>query len=282
MNKLILTLFTLFIAALGYGQNITAVNQLSIKDHTVTLNGLDVEINSDGFLKQIHTFHSQDHTDEGRPLFYEPIHFHYYTTPKTQIKLNPLNFNLTSSVKDSITWDAVSSSEDLKQEIYGEILANGLVKYKIRVTALKDVRLASINFHIPFEKSTAKYLTGLNQRAGLRPDTVKWNNNNDKTAPVVWIGDEKQGLYLSLFNKKDFENANTKNGWINEGKGKLQINVKGSSMLFDFNTEKIDLKEGEELSFDCNLILSQAENSKKVFNPSKKFKGYRKLEKSTK
>ena len=53
-------------------------------------------------------------------------------------------------------------------------------------------------------------------------------------------------------------------------------------MLFDFNTENIDLKEGEELSFDCNLILSQAENSKKVFNPSKKFKGYRKLEKSTK
>ena len=63
MNKLILTLFTLFIAALVYGQNITAVNQLSIKDHTVTLNGLDVEINSDGFLKQIHTFNSKDHTD---------------------------------------------------------------------------------------------------------------------------------------------------------------------------------------------------------------------------
>lgn len=267
-----------FITVLAYGQSMPAkVNQLSIKNHTIRLNGLDVEINTDGFLKQINTFYSQDHTGESHPLLYEPIHFHYYTTPKAQIKLNPLNFNLVSAVKDSIIWNALSTSDDLQQEIKGKMLASGLVKYKIKVRALKDIKLSSINFHIPFQKSTAKYLAGLNQPAGLRADTVKWDwDNKDKTAPAVWVGDERQGLYLSLSDQKNFDKA--KNGWINEGKGKLQINIKGSSMLIEFNTGDIILKQGEEINFDCNLIISQAGNLKKVFNPDQKFKAHRKLE----
>lgn len=279
MYKLFLTLFVLFTGSFAYGQNLPAVNELTLKDHTVTLNDVDVEINSDGFLKQIQTFYTRDHIDDSRPLLYEPIHFHYYSTPKAQVKLNPISFKFIASAKDVTIWNALSGSDELQQEIKGEILATGLVKYRIRLKALKDVMLNTINFHIPFQKSTAKYLAGLNQPAGLRADTVKWDwNGSGKVIPAVWIGDERQGLYLSLNDQRTFNDANLKNAWINDGKGKLQINIKGSSMLVEFNTGNINLKQGEELAFDCNLIISKSGSLIKVFNPRKKFKAYRKLD----
>lgn len=279
MYKLFLTLFALLSGIFVYGQNIPEISNLTITDRTITLSGLGVEINSDGFVKQILTFYKRDHSDEGRPLLFEPFHFHYYSTPKAQIKLNPTVFKLISASKDAIIWNALSGSDELKQEITGEMLANGFVKYKIRLKALKDVMLNTVNFHIPFQKTAAKYLAGLSQTAGLRADTVKWDwNGSGKVVPAVWIGDERQGLYLSLDDRRSFNDAKLKNGWINEGKGKLQINIKGSSMLVEFNTGNINLKQGEELAFDCNLIVSQSGNLKKVFNPAKKFKAYRRLE----
>lgn len=277
MNKTFLTLLILLIAVSVYGQKLSSVNQLSLIDHTITLNRMGIEINSDGFLKQIQTFYSEDHTGEPQTLLYEPIHFHYYVTAKTQLKLNPSIFKLISSSKDSVVWNVLSTADELEQDIKGEMLTNGLIKYKIRIRALKNLTLNSINFHIPFQKPTAKYLAGLNEIAGLRSDTVRWNANQ-KTIPAVWIGDEKQGIYLSLNEQKIFNQLNTKNGWLNEGSGKLQISIKGSSMLLELNTGNITLKQGEDLVFDCKLIVSEPQDSKKLFNPGKKFKAYRKLE----
>lgn len=252
---------------------------ISIADQVISIPGRKLEINTDGFPKQIQSdYHLQDADSKAINLLYEPIHFHYYSTPKAQIKLNVSDSKIISASDNHIAWNAISASTDLEQKITGEMLANGVVKYKINVKALKDVLLHSINFHIPFEKSASKYLSGLNEKAGLRADTVKWTwSNGNRKLPEVWIGTGQLGLYLGLSTQNMFGTAAIRNGWINDGNGKLEINIKGSSMLAEFTTGNINLKQGDELIFDFNLVISEAADSNKGFNPAKKLKASSKL-----
>lgn len=252
---------------------------ISIADHVISIPGRKLEINTDGFPKQIQSdYHLQDADSKAINLLYEPIHFHYYSTPKAQFKLNVSDFKIISVSDNHIIWNAISASTDLEQKITGEMVDNGLVKYKISVKALKDVLLHSISFHIPFEKSASKYLAGLNEKAGLRADTVKWTwGNGNKKLPEVWIGTEQLGLYLSLSAQNMFGTAGIMNGWVNDGNGKLQINIKGSSMLAEFTTGNINLKQGDELVFDFNLVISEAADANKEFNAAKELKASRKL-----
>ncbi|RZL26939.1 MAG: hypothetical protein EOO96_22355 [Pedobacter sp.] len=229
---------------------------ISIADKIISISGRKLEINADGFPKQIQSFYDWQFNAFGfKPtnLLYEPIHFHFFTSPKTQEKLVVGTFNLLSEGKDSIIWEATSSSANVSQYVKAKMIGNGLINYHVNLRALKDVSLSTINFHIPFEKGVSKYLMGLGNKANLRPDTVKWCwEMVDEVNPEVLIGNDNAALYFDINQHKTLEILHIKNGWLN---GMMQINIKGSSMLTEFSTGAVALKAGNELAFDFNLLL---------------------------
>lgn len=244
---------------------------LEINHHVITFQGTKFEINNDGFPKQ---FSLTDSAAEvrSRQLLFEPMHFHFYTAPKVQEKMNGSDFALTAQNADSIVWKANSVSAHLNMSVQGKMLSNGVIRYKVSVTAIKDVELFNVNFHIPFEKSASKYLNGLGVKGGLRPDTVRWQyDNRPKVKPSVWIGNDTLCLYFDIDHRTTL---------LSDKGGRMQINVKGGSVLLDVYANQINLKENEQLNFNFDLIVTPQLATEQKIPVKKKLKFYHRLIKS--
>jgi len=243
---------------------------LKVNGNVISLLGRKFEINSDGFPKQIQTFFNSDMTgysEKPNNILYEPIHFHFYDTPKTQEKFVPGNFQITSKEAGTVKWTVTNASENLKMDIEGALEFDGYVHYVVKVTAVKDVDFSNVDFHIPFEKGSTKYLMGLGEKGGLRPDTVKWTwDVAHKNQDAIWIGNVNAGLYYNLRDEHYVRPLNTNfylqkplllpKSWGNDDKGGIQINVKGSSMLADNFTGARTMKKGDVLYYNFNLLIT--------------------------
>jgi hypothetical protein len=243
---------------------------LKVEGNVISLLGRKFEINTDGFPKQIQTFFNSEmtgYTDKPNNLLAEPIHFHFYNTPKTQEKFTTSNFQITGKEAGTVKWVSTSTSENLKMDLEGTLEFDGYVHYVIKVTALKDVDFSNVDFHIPFDKGSTKYLMGLGEKGGVRPDTVKWKwDVAHKNQDAVWIGNVNAGLYYNLRDENYVRPLNTNfylqkplllpKSWGNEEKGGIQINVKGSSMLADNFTGARSMKMGDVLYYNFNLLIT--------------------------
>ncbi|KLT66093.1 glycoside hydrolase domain-containing protein [Pedobacter sp. BMA] len=243
---------------------------LKVNGNVISLLGRKFEINADGFPKQIQTYFNSemtDYTDKPNNILYEPIHFHFYTTPKTQEKFTTAGLQITTKEDGIVKWVAGNTSENLKMNIEASLEFDGYVHYSVKVEALKDVSFSNINFHIPFDKNSTNYLMGLGEKGGLRPDTVQWKwDVGHKNQDAVWIGNVNVGLYYNLRDENYVRPLNTNfylqkplvlpKSWGNENKGGIQINVKGSSMLADNFTGARTMKKGEVLYYNFNLLIT--------------------------
>jgi len=243
---------------------------LKVDGNVISLLGRKFEINTDGFPKQIQTFFNSDmtgYTENPNNILYEPIHFHFYNTPKTQEKFVPGNFQFTKKEAGTVKWRVTNTSENLKMDVDGVLEFDGYAHYVVKVTALKDVDFDNVDFHIPFEKGSTKYLMGLGEKGGIRPDTVNWKwGVADKNQDAVWVGNVNAGLYYNLRDENYVRPLNTNfylqkplllpKSWGNDNKGGIQINVKGSSMLADNYTGARMMKKGDVLYYNFNLLIT--------------------------
>lgn len=251
---------------------------ISIINKVISIYGRELEINADGFPKQIKSYYDWEFNKFGfKPtnLLYEPIHFHYFTSPKTQERLVISTFDIISNTTDSVVWDATSSSDNISQYVRAKMSEDGFVDLRVRIKALKALVFSTINFHIPFEKNAAKYVVGLGNHGYLRPDTVKWSwKLADKISPTVLIGNDNAALYINIDQSKKSETLSAKNGWRNDDKGKMQVNIKGSSMLTEFSTGVVSLKAGDELTFNFNLLVTPIDRKDGRRDLQKRFNKY--------
>lgn len=59
-------------------------------------------------------------------------------------------------------------------EIEGSLEFDGFMEYKVKVTALNDVELKDIAMQIPFSSYASRYLMGLGEKGGSRPENFSW------------------------------------------------------------------------------------------------------------
>lgn len=243
---------------------------LTVDGNIISLLGRKFEINADGFPKQIQTFFNSEMTayiDKPNNLLAEPIHFHFYNTPKTQEKFTPSDFKIINKEAGTVKWTATNTSTNLKMDLEASLEFDGYVHYVVKVTALNDINFSNVDFHIPFDKNSTKYLMGLGEKGGIRPDTVKWKwDVAHKNQDAVWIGNVNAGLYYNLRDENYVRPLNTNfylqkplllpKSWGNEDKGGIQINIKGSSMLADNFTGARSMKKGDVLYYNFNLLIT--------------------------
>jgi len=256
-----------------YGQDLDSYHSLTVTGQTLSIRGHKIEINADGFLKQVGgDGYLSDSIAKLHQILYEPIHFHYYIDTKKQFKFVPAEFRFLTIGKDAVTWRARSTADGLKQDVFGKAYANGVIRFKVYVSGA-ELKFQNINFHIPFNIGSSNYFGGLGQKGNVRPDTVKWNSSSRlKIKPAFWVGNDWQGLYLRLDDQPVVNDHHFINGWLNEKSEGFQINIKGSSMLSNFATGSIALNSGQDLTFHYTIIISDWGNLKMPVNARQKFK----------
>ncbi|RAJ85602.1 hypothetical protein CLV59_102307 [Chitinophaga dinghuensis] len=244
---------------------------LVLKDSVISLLGRKVGISKDGFPAQIQTFFTPEMTemtDKPRNLLTEPIHFHFINAADGKdLKWQNQGWKVQSQDAGKITWNAMNTAPGLQMEVKAAMEFDGYMEFTVKVTATDEVKLKDVTMHIPFETTVAKYMMGLNQKGGLRPEKIDWKwDVKNKNQDGAWVGDVNAGLQFTLRDEHYIRPLNTNfylqkplllpTSWGNDNKGGITIGLKGKSILANAYTGERTMHKGDVLYYNFHLIVT--------------------------
>jgi len=249
---------------------IAPYTSLQVENNIVSLLGRKLELNNDGFPKQIQTFFTKEMTgykNEPNNLLTEPMHFHFTLKNGKETVLKKGGLQFVKQSPGTVQWKATSRNDTLQLNVSASMEFDGFVAYTVKLTALQDVDLKDITFHIPFTKETAKYMMGLGQKGGYRPENFEWKwNVAQKNQDGAWIGNVNAGLQYSLRDERYVRPLNTNfylqkplllpTSWGNENKGGITVAQKGSSILANNYSGERRMKKGDALFYNFTLLVT--------------------------
>ncbi|HLX65412.1 MAG TPA: glycoside hydrolase domain-containing protein, partial [Puia sp.] len=243
-----------------------------VGDSVIHLLGRSIRLGRQGFPVQIQTFFTPEMTEmTERPtdLLAEGIHFHFVRkTDGKDMPLSPGGVTFGQRSPGTVSWNAVSTSDTLRMEVSASLEFDGFLSYTVKVIALADIDLKDIVMHIPFEPGAATYLMGLGRKGGYRPDSLfrwKWDVAH-KNQDGAWIGSVNAGLQFSLRDQHYVRPLNTNfylqkpliapSSWANGDKGGIDIGIKGRSMLVNNYSGQRQMRKGDTLYYNFNLLVT--------------------------
>ncbi|WP_240975072.1 glycoside hydrolase domain-containing protein [Chitinophaga fulva] len=244
---------------------------LEMKDSVISLLGRKVGIHKDGFPAQIQTFFTPEMTslsNQAKNIFTEPVHFHFIAAADGKdLKWKNNGWQITSREAGKISWKATNTTTGLQMDVQAALEFDGYMDYTVKVTALEDVALKDITLHLPFEKGAAKYMMGLNQKGGLRPEKIDWKwDVQHKNQDGAWLGDVNAGLQFTLRDEHYVRPLNTNFylqkplllpvSWGNGDKGGITVGEKGKAILVNAYSGERMLHKGDTLYFNFHLIIT--------------------------
>jgi hypothetical protein len=239
-----LTLFILVASTVVFGQSKASLEVQG--DSLILLKGREVLLNKQGFPQQLWI----DSAGERVALLAENVHFHFMNQADGKdFRLRNGELKFGEKGKRRAKWDATTVADAVSMKVEGEASDKGVISLNVRVTALQDIDLKDIVMHIPMEKGVAKSMQGLGRNGDYAFDSIyhwKWEPGH-KTAEA-WIGKGKMGLGFLLSGPGE---------WLNEGKGGVDVGIKGKSMLVNSYSGTRHMKKGDEIDYNFNLTINE-------------------------
>jgi hypothetical protein len=250
---------------------IAPYSPLQVNGNVISLSGRKIELNDDGFPKQIQTFFTEEMTGyspDANNELYEAIHFHFARNDNGKyLQWKNTGIKFIKQEQGTVQWESISTNDTLQMAVSASLEFDGFISYTVKVTALEDAEIKNISMHIPFKKEMAKYMMGLGQKGGLRPKNFEWKwDVANKNQDGAWIGNVNAGLQYSLRDEKYSRPLNTNfylqkplllpASWGNENKGGINITEKDSTVLIDNYSGPHSFKKGDVLYFNFNLLVT--------------------------
>jgi len=243
---------------------------LVVKGKTISLLGRKVELNNDGFPKNIQAFFTPEMTsfsDRPKSVINQPIQFVCKDDKANVVVWKNRGVKFTETTAGTVSWEAVNSSAAMQMKVNASLEFDGFISYKVAITALGDITLSDIRMNIPMSPDAAKYMMGLGLKGGYRPEKFDWKwDVANKNQDGAWIGDVNAGLQFSLRAENYVRPLNTNfylqkplnlpPSWGNDGKGGVSISKKDNSVIISNYSGKRTMKKGETLYFNFTLIIT--------------------------
>jgi hypothetical protein len=244
---------------------------LEVKETAISLLGRKVLLSKNGLPSQIQTFFTPEMTSIGTKannILAAPAQFHLLDNAGNEINnWKNTSFKFTKKEAGTVSWESTNTDTAVDMQVNGTLEFDGFLSYTIKITALEDVTFNDINFQMPLQPASAKYLMGLGQKGGERPESIQWkwevaNKNQDG----AWIGNVNSGLQFSFRDEKYSRPLNTNfylqkplllpASWGNGNKGGIDIVPNGKSVLVNAYSGSRSMKKGEVLYYNFNLLIT--------------------------
>jgi hypothetical protein len=243
---------------------------LQVQDNTISLLGRKVELNKDGLPSRIQTFFTPEMTDfqqTPNSVLSGPIHFIISAADAKTIEWKNNGLQFVKKEAGTVQWKATSTSEALQMDVDGSLEFDGFSAYSVKITATKDVQINDIVLQIPFTKAASKYMMGLGQKGGNRPENFAWKwEVAAKNQDGAWIGNVNAGLQYSLRDEKYVRPLNTNfylqkplllpSSWGNNNKGGITIKEENNSTLVNNYSGERKMKKGDVLYYNFTLLIT--------------------------
>lgn len=244
---------------------------LVVKDAEISLLGRKVVLGTNGFPTQIQTFFTPEMTTvttKANDILSAPITFHFVdATGKESLQWKNNGLKFTKKEAGTVAWESTSTSKSVQMDVNAAIEFDGFLHYTVKVTALEDASFNDINFQLPMQPTSAKYMMGLGQKGGDRPASFDWKwDVAHKNQDGAWIGAVNSGLQFSLRDEKYSRPLNTNfylqkplllpTSWGNENKGGITITPNQKSVLVNAYSGARNMKKGDVLYYNFTLLIT--------------------------
>ena len=242
---------------------------LVVKEKSIRLLGRKIILNEDGLPKQIQTFFTPEMTNYAstpKNILTGPIQF-LSTNHGNASKFTHSQFKFIEKGNGLVSWSSTSSTSQLNMQVNGSVEFDGFMVYTVKITALDNIDVDDIQMQMPLDKKASKYMMGLGQKGGLRPDKIDWIwEVATKNQDGAWIGDVNAGLQFSLRDENYTRPLNTNfylqkplllpTSWGNNNKGGIHIDQKNETVLVNNFSGKRHLNKGESLYYNFTLLIT--------------------------
>ncbi|OXB25572.1 hypothetical protein B0A80_00025 [Flavobacterium tructae] len=244
---------------------------LTVKDTEISLLGRKLVLGSNGFPTQIQTYFTPEMTTVGskaNDILSAPLAFHFLdASGKESLQWKNAGLKFLKKESGTVSWESTSTSKSLQMDVNASLEFDGFLTYTVKITALEDAAFNDINFQMPIQPSSAKYMMGLGQKGGDRPANFDWKwDVAHKNQDGAWIGNVNSGLQFSLRDEKYSRPLNTNfylqkplllpTSWGNENKGGITITPNPKSVLVNAYSGTRNMKKGDVLYYNFNLLIT--------------------------
>lgn len=246
----------------GYAPVTIEGNKITILGRTVTIagNGLPAEI--------ISHFGPSNQTMavRGEPVTNKPFRFIIEKDNGEMITLTPGNLIINEKNASRVVWTVQNSSEEVDLTCTGSLEFDGFGDYQLSLTARKPIRVRDIRLEIPVKREKAEYMMGLGHEGGYRTPDWKWQWDVTKNQDMLWVGAVNGGIRMKWKAENyvrplvniyyEFGPLNLPPSWGNGGKGGVNVSARDNEVLVTAYSGNRDLKAGEKLNFDFELLIT--------------------------
>ncbi|HWB24748.1 MAG TPA: glycoside hydrolase domain-containing protein [Chitinophagaceae bacterium] len=243
---------------------------LEVNGKTISMLGRKLELNNDGFPKQIQTFFTEEMTGYSPQPNNElaaPLHFDVITADGEKAQWTNNGVSFIKKEPGTVVWTAVNKTSNLQMNVSASMEFDGFIAYTVKIAALADVALQDISMQIPFNSSAATYMMGLGHKGDVMPDTILWKwDVAHKNQDGAWIGAVNAGLQYSLRDENYVRPLNTNfylqkplllpTSWGNNNNGGINISRNGGNVVANNYSGQRTMKKGDVLYYNFNLLIT--------------------------
>lgn len=223
-----------------------------------------------GFPARIRSYFNQEVTDftsEGKDILNRPIRLLIIDSSGNSLPVVNKEKKVWQKGKGRISWKAQNDAGPITVQLEGGLEFDGFVECRVTLRAEKDISLQDIRLDVPYKFEVARYMMGLGQPGGLRPQSLDWKWNIEKNQDSAWLGDVNAGLQVSFYDDNYQRPLNTNfyhlkplimpRSWANDGQGGIKLEERGTQevVLYAYSGPRT-MKSGEKLAYYFNLLIT--------------------------
>ncbi len=209
---------------------------VQVNGHRLDILGRQITLGANGLPTQIESFFTPTvEAADGppSPILAAPIDLEVVTGGQAEQIPARAPYRVVRDGRGAVHWAVDRQSDAVAMRVEGRLEYDGMLSYRIRVTARRDLGVDDIRLPVSYRPDAATWMLGLGREGGLRPDSLDWSWDVTRHQEGLWLGGRSKGLqyvlrdddYLRPLNTNFYQNQPLRmpKGWFNDGKGGIRI-----------------------------------------------------------
>ena len=243
---------------------------MRVVGNTVTLLGRSLTFGSDGMPMSIRSYFNANNTSistTSREVLSAPVRLHVSDSSGRDVAWIGAAPSITKRAAGTVAWETNKTAGALKLHSQAVLEFDGTAEYSVGIRATQRTTLSNVHFEIPMRADAARYMMGLGQKGGYRPEDFHWTwDVAKKNQDAAWLGDVNAGLQFTLKDEHYVRPLNTNfylskpliapTSWANNGQGGCDITRADDRVLVSCYSGSHTIEAGDSLHFDFRLMIT--------------------------
>jgi len=241
---------------------------VSVDGHSLSVLGRRVELADSGLPRQILSYFTPEMTalaEEPEAILVRPLELEVTVNGELE-RFQSSGFEVEQASRGRARWTAESVADRFTMTVEGTLEYDGMLGYRISLTATEDVAVDDIALPIHYDPGAAEYMLGLGRMGGKRPTSLDWQWAVENHQEGAWLGGINKGLqyvlrddnYARPLNTNFYRNQPLRMppSWFNDGRGGIRIREEAGAVIAHNYSGARSLSAGDTLHFNVRFLIT--------------------------